>query len=47
MRLMVLVALCAVCLSFVTLAEAGQPRIVSADGSITETVYALGQKPAL
>lgn len=47
MRLMALVALCAASLSFVTLAEAGQPRIVSADGSITETVYALGAEDRL
>jgi len=42
MRMNALVAFCAACLSFSMLAQAGQPRIVSADGSITETVYALG-----
>lgn len=47
MRLMALGALCAACLFFVTLAEAAQPRIVSADGSITETVYALGAEDRL
>ncbi|PCM46297.1 ABC transporter substrate-binding protein [Marinobacter sp. ANT_B65] len=29
------------------MAQAGQPRIVSADGSITETVYALGAEESL
>lgn len=47
MRLMAVVAVCAACLSFVTLAKASEPRIVSADGSITETVYALGAEDAL
>ncbi|MCK0163155.1 ABC transporter substrate-binding protein [Marinobacter sp. S6332] len=47
MRLMVLMALSAVFLSFATLTEAAQPRIVSADGSITETVYALEAQGSL
>lgn len=47
MRVMALLAVCAVCLSFVTLAKAGEPRIISADGSITETVYALGAQDRL
>jgi iron complex transport system substrate-binding protein len=47
MRMKALVGLCAACLSFMALAEAGKPRIVSADGSITETVYALGAERSL
>lgn len=47
MRLIALMALCAACLSYVTLAEAAQPRIVSADGSITETIYALEAQGSL
>lgn len=47
MRLMAVVAVCAACLSFVTLAKASELRIVSADGSLTETVYALGAEDAL
>ncbi|RBW49369.1 ABC transporter substrate-binding protein [Marinobacter sp. F3R11] len=43
----VLVALCAACLWLSIPVQAGQPRIVSADGSITETVYALGAEDSL
>lgn len=47
MRVSLLGALCVACLSFSMLARAEQPRIVSADGSITETVYALGAQDSL
>lgn len=47
MRMRVVVAVCAACFFGLTLAEAAEPRIVSADGSITETVYALGAAGSL